>query len=60
MIPHSKVLGVMSCGILLCLVLSGCAASARDDMKAGQSAERIGGQDGLEAHLAMQEVGADN
>ena len=59
MIPISKIVGVMSCGLLLCLGLSGCAVSARDDMKVGQSAERIGGQAGLNAHLEKREVGAD-
>ena len=59
MVAIPKIVGVMSCGVLLCLGLSGCAASARDEMKASQSAERIGGQAGLEAHLTMQEVGAD-
>ena len=47
--PIPKIVGVMSCGFLLCLGLSGCAASAPDEMKAGQSAERIGGQAGLKA-----------
>ena len=36
MVPISKVAGVLSCGFLLCLGLSN-AASAVDDMKAGQS-----------------------
>jgi hypothetical protein len=55
MIPLSKLLGA---GILLCLGVSGCAASARDDMKVGQSAERIGGQAGLASHLENRKVGA--
>ena len=42
MIPIPKVAGVLSCGFLLCLGLSN-AASAVDDMKAGQS-EGKGGQ----------------
>ena len=37
---------VMSCGFLLCLGLSGNAASAAHEMNAGQSGERIGGQAG--------------
>ena len=50
MIFISKVVGVMSCGFLLCLGLSnaaqaGNAASANDEMKAGQS-ERKGVQAG--------------
>ena len=47
MVAIPKVVGVMSCGFLLCLGLSGNAASAADEMKAGQSSERIGGQAGL-------------
>jgi hypothetical protein len=50
MIPISKIVGVMSCGILLCLGLSGCAAPVADKMKADQSAaDRIGGQAGLKS-----------
>jgi starvation-inducible outer membrane lipoprotein len=49
MMPIQKIIGVMSWGFLLCLGLSGCAASAPDEMKADQSAERIGGQAGLKA-----------
>lgn len=46
MISISKVVGVMSCGFLLCLGLSGTAALAADDMQLGPSGERIGGQSG--------------
>lgn len=46
MISIPKAVGVMSCGVLLCLGLSGNAALATDDMKAGQSADRKGGQAG--------------
>jgi hypothetical protein len=46
MISISKVVGVMSCGFLLCLGLSGTAALATDDMQPGPSGERIGGQSG--------------
>ena len=53
-----KIVGVTSCGFLLCLGLSRCAVSAPDEMKASQSAERIGGQAGLAAHLEKREVGA--
>ena len=53
-----KIVGVTSCGFLLCLGLSRCAVSAPDEMKASQSAERIGGQAGLAAHLENREVGA--
>jgi hypothetical protein len=41
-----KVVGVMSCGVLLCLGLSGHAVSAVDVMNAGPAGERIGGQAG--------------
>ena len=46
MVSIPKVIGLISCGFLLCLGLSN-AASATDDMKAGQP-ERQGGQAGLE------------
>src|SRR6185295_7130982 len=46
MVALPKIVGVMSCGFLLCLGLSGNLASAADAMKAGQSGERIGGQAG--------------
>ncbi len=45
MVSIPKVIGLMSCGFLLCLGLSN-AALATDDMKAGQP-ERQGGQAGL-------------
>ncbi|MEP6959280.1 MAG: hypothetical protein ABI980_11170 [Nitrospirota bacterium] len=55
MVAIPKVIGVLSCGFLLCLGLS-VAASAADDMKAGQS-ERNGGQpDQKEMSLQKQEV----
>jgi hypothetical protein len=46
MLSISKVVGVMSCGFLLCLGLSGTAALASDDMQLGPSGERKGGQSG--------------
>ena len=46
MIAIPKIVGVMSCGFLLCFGLSGNAVSAADEMKAGQAGERIGGQGG--------------
>ena len=51
MVSIPKVVGLMSCGFLLCLGLSnaaqaGDAASTADEMKAGQS-DRKGGQAGL-------------
>jgi hypothetical protein len=45
MVSIPKVVGLMSCGFLLCLGLSN-AALATDDMKVGQP-ERQGGQAGL-------------
>jgi len=46
MVAIPKLVGVISCGALLCLGLSGHAVSAADVTKAGQSGERIGGQAG--------------
>jgi len=46
MLSIPKVVGVMSCGFLLCLGLSGTAALAADDMQLGPSGERVGGQSG--------------
>jgi hypothetical protein len=47
MLTLSKVVGVMSCGFMLCLGLSSTAALAADDnMQLGPSGERIGGQSG--------------
>lgn len=46
MVAIPKIVGVMSCGVLLCLGLSGHAALAADGMKADQAGERIGGQAG--------------
>jgi hypothetical protein len=46
MLSISKVVGVMSCGFLLCLGLSGTAALATDEMQPGQSPDRKGGQAG--------------
>ena len=49
MVSIPKVVGLVSCGFLLCLGLSnaaqaGNASSAADDMKGGQSDNRKGGQ----------------
>ena len=58
-----KIVGVMSCGVLLCLGLSGNVASAADVMKAGQAGERIGGQAGRgyepvkQEHMAVIQAG---
>jgi len=46
MVALPNIVGVMSCGFLLCLGLSGNVASAEDAMKAGDAGERIGGQAG--------------
>ena len=46
MVAIPKFIGVISCGALLCLGLSGNAVSAGDITKARQSGERIGGQAG--------------
>jgi hypothetical protein len=55
MVSIPKVVGIVSCGFLLCLGLSH-GASAADDMKAGQS-ERKGGQvDQRETTVQMQGV----
>ena len=59
MISIPKIVGVMSCGFLLCLGLSGCAASAPDEMKAGQYGGRMGGQGGLEDKAEKGEGVAD-
>ena len=50
MVSILKVVGVLSCGFLLCLGLSHAvqaddAASAQDEMKADQSDRRQGGQE---------------
>lgn len=61
MVSIPKVVGVLSCGFVLCLGLSNAAqaenvASAADDMKAGQ-ADRKGGQAGLKSgHVIEGEV----
>ena len=47
MISIAKVVGVMCCGFLLCLGLSGNAALATDEMQPGQSPDRKGGQAGM-------------
>ena len=47
MVGVPKIIGVMCCGVVLCLGLSGHAVSAADDMNAGRTGERIGGQAGL-------------
>ena len=46
MVAIHKIIGVMCCGVVLCLGLSGHAVSAADDMNVGYAGERIGGQAG--------------
>ena len=45
----TKVVSVLSCGVLLSLGLMGNAASAADKMEANQSSERLLGQAGRES-----------
>jgi len=46
MVAIRKIMGVMYCGVVLCLGLSGHAVSAADDTNVGHAGERIGGQAG--------------
>ena len=46
MVSIPKIVSVLSCGFLLCLGLSGNAASTADELKGGQL-DRKGGQAGL-------------
>ena len=60
-----KVVGVMSCGVLLCLGLSHAAqadnpASAKDEMKADQSDRRQGGQEAGEKQMNDRMEGSDS
>ncbi len=57
MVSLPKVVGVLSCGFLLCLGLShaaqaGTAAPTTDEMKADQSDRRQGGQEAGEKHMS--------
>src|SRR6185295_10151706 len=60
MVVIPKIVGVMSCSFLLCLVLLGNMVSATAEMKTDQAGERIGGQAGQEydqgkwEHVAAQ------
>ena len=47
MLSIPKAAGVMSCGFLLCLGLSGNTALATDEMQPGQPPDRKGGQAGM-------------
>jgi hypothetical protein len=55
MVAIPKIISVISCGVLLCLGLSGHEASAGDIAKASQSGERIGGQAGRGYEQVKQE-----
>ena len=55
MVAIPKIIGVMCCGVVLCLDLSGTAVAAEADTKAGQSGERIGGQAGQGYEHVKQE-----
>lgn len=60
MLSIPKVVGVMSCGFLLCLALSGTAALATDETQPGQPPDRKGGQAGLKgAEDKLKGVAAD-
>ena len=60
MISIPKVIGVMSCGFLLCLGLSVTAALATDEMQPGQPPDRKGGQAGMKgAEEKLKGVAAD-
>jgi hypothetical protein len=56
MVAIPKIVGVISCGFLLCFGLSGNATSAADGTKAGQAGERIGGQAGR-GYEPVQQIG---
>jgi hypothetical protein len=65
MVSLPKVVGVMSCGFLLCLGLSHAAqadnaASAQDEMKADQSDRRQGGQEAGEKQMNDRMEGSDS
>ena len=46
MVTIPKIVGIITCGVLLGLGLTGHAGAAADFMKAGQSGERMGGHAG--------------
>lgn len=65
MVSIPKIVGVLSCGFLLCLGLSnatqaGNAASAQDEMKADQPDHRLGGQGAGEKQLKDPMKGAQS
>lgn len=65
MVVHSKIVGVVVCGFLLCLGLSTAAqadnaASAADRLKADQSDRRQGGQEAGEKQMKDMADGQSN
>ena len=65
MVSIPKVVGVLSCGVVLCLGLShaaqaGNAASAQDDMKADRSDRRQGGQEAGEKQMSDEMTGGQS
>ena len=65
MVSIPKVVGVLSCGFLLCLGLShaaqaGDAASTTDEMKADQSDRRQGGQEAGEKQMSDEMKGGQS
>jgi len=65
MVSISKIVGVMSCGFLLCLGLSnaaqaGNAAPTTDEMKADQSDRRQGGQEAGEKQMSDEMKGGQS
>jgi hypothetical protein len=63
MVSIPKVVGVLSCGFLLCLGLSSVAqadtaASTKDEMKADQSDRRQGGQEAGEKQMSDKMQGS--
>ena len=56
MVPTSKIIGVMSCGVVLGLALmSGNTVSTAEVLKDGRFGERIGGQAGRGHEQAKQQ-----
>jgi hypothetical protein len=65
MVSISKIVGVLSCGFLLCLGLSnasqaGNAAPTTDEMKADQSDRRQGGQEAGEQQMSDDMTGGQS
>ena len=65
MVPIPKIVGVMSCGFLLCLGLShaaqaGNATPTTDELKADQSDRRQGGQEAGETQMSDEMKGGQS